>query len=61
MSLCLVRFAQSKHIISKTMLAMLLFSLAALSSGTKEIAIISPALLAILDWFFYCRRGLEII
>lgn len=52
MVLCLILFVRSTSIIAKMVLVLVLSSLAALSTGTKEIAIISPVLLIIIDWFF---------
>jgi tetratricopeptide (TPR) repeat protein len=51
-SLCFVMrsFSQSRTV--QYSLTVLLFVLLALSCGTKEIAIISPLLLLIVDWFF---------
>jgi len=55
MVLCLLKFAQAKSFGAQTFLGTLLFGIAALSCGTKEIAIISPALLIIVDWFFIAQ------
>lgn len=55
MVLCLLKFAQAQSTFSKSFFGALLFGIAALSCGTKEIAIISPALLVIFDWFFIAQ------
>jgi tetratricopeptide (TPR) repeat protein len=55
MVLCLLKFAQAQSATSKGVFGALLFGIAALSCGTKEIAIISPALLVIFDWFFIAQ------
>lgn len=54
MSLCYLKFTQTFGT-QKLLLGSLLFALAGLSCGTKEIAIISPALLVIIDWFFIAQ------
>lgn len=55
MCLCLLKVAQAKTTGHKTMLALLLFGLGFLSTGTKEIACISPALLLLFDWFLIAQ------
>lgn len=57
MVLCLILFVHSTSIMLKALLVMLLCGFAALSTGTKEIAIISPVLLLIVDWFFLSHAG----
>src|SRR3990167_5448361 len=55
MSLTLIFFSRAQSLASKGFLLILLYCLAALSCGTKEIAIISPALLILIDWFFIAQ------
>lgn len=55
MCLCYIKFAQAKKTVSKIALGCLLFLLTILSCGTKEISIISPALLLLVDWFFIAQ------
>lgn len=52
MVLCLILFVRAPSALSKTICATLLCIFAALSTGTKEIAIISPVALLIVDYFF---------
>ncbi len=51
MILCFVLFCQVQNLLSKTFFLVSTFCLAALSTGTKEIAIIGPVLLLLIDWF----------
>lgn len=55
MCLCLLKVSQAKAAGEKTALTALLFVLAFFSTGTKEIAFISPALLLLFDWFFIAQ------
>lgn len=55
MILCFYQLTQTKNVITKAVLTFLLFILALFSCGTKEIAIISPALLILFDWFFVAQ------
>lgn len=55
MSLCYIKLAHAKNKTSKTTLGCLLLLLTLLSCGTKEISIISPALLLLIDWFFIAQ------
>lgn len=55
MSLCYLKFVLAKNHTTKIFLGFLLFSLSILSCGTKEIAIISPMLLLLVDWFFIAQ------
>ena len=61
LALCLVffRFTQTKYIVLKIAYLILLFMLAVLSCGTKEIAVVSPFLLIIIDWFFVAQGSWE--
>ena len=52
MILCFYFLAQAKNSFSKIILTVFLFTLGLFSCGTKEIAIISPALIFVFDWFF---------
>lgn len=56
-ALCLVFIIRNhtQSSIKRLLLTGLLFALAILSCGTKEIAIISPALLLLVDWFFVAQ------
>jgi len=55
MSLCLLKYTAATNPIIRFVLSLLLFALAVFSCGTKEIALISPALLVLLDWFFIAQ------
>ena len=54
--LCFVKIVRAKHIISKSLLTGLLVFLGILSCGAKEIAIVSPLLLLMVDWFFLAEE-----
>ncbi len=55
MILCFFFVARASATLSKALLTILLFVLALFSCGTKEIAIISPALVLLFDWFFVAQ------
>lgn len=55
MILCNLYRSYSQKLLNRTLLTLLLYVLAAFSCGTKEIAIISPALLLLVDWFFIAQ------
>ncbi len=55
MLICLQRFACSTSRMSGYVLLITLYLLAFLSCGSKEIAIIAPALLMLFDWFFIAQ------
>lgn len=55
MCLCLLNIAYAKNAAKKTGLSIVLFILALISTGTKEIAFISPALLVLFDWFLIAQ------
>jgi protein O-mannosyl-transferase len=55
MTLCFFFVTQAHNIVAKTLLTALLFVLALFSCGTKEIAIIAPALIFTFDWFFIAQ------
>lgn len=59
MVLCLILFVRSTSLVLKSFLVVLLSTLAAASTGTKEIAIISPVLLLIIDWFFLAQGSFK--
>lgn len=55
MILCIMKMEQAKTTFAKGILGISLFGIAILSTGTKEIAIISPALFLLIDWFFIAQ------
>ena len=55
--LCFLHFTQTKTFWLRIMLATLFFALIILVTGTKEIAIVTPALLLLIDWFFVARAS----
>ncbi|MDR3550255.1 MAG: tetratricopeptide repeat protein, partial [Candidatus Babeliales bacterium] len=55
MSLCLLKYTAAKDPVVRFVLSLSLFALAVFSCGTKEIALISPALLVLVDWFFIAQ------
>jgi tetratricopeptide (TPR) repeat protein len=55
MSLCFLLFCFAKNGLLKALYASLLCALAAFSCGTKEAAIVGPALIMLLDWFFVAQ------
>ncbi len=55
MSLCFLLLARERRDVMRSSLIALLLVLAALSCGTKEIAIVSPVLLLLVDWFFVAQ------
>jgi len=55
MVLCLLNYAYARSSTSRFMSACGLFVSAILACGTKEIAIIAPALLLLVDWFFIAQ------
>ncbi len=52
---CFLLLNSVQNTVGKALLGLLLFVLAALSTGTKECAIISPVLLVLVDWFFVAQ------
>lgn len=56
---CFLLLARSKNGAQRVFLTLLLLVLAALSCGTKEIAIMSPFLLVVFDWFFVAQGNLQ--
>lgn len=59
MCLCLLKFSQAKTTATRIILGILLFVLALFSTGTKEIAFISPALLLLFDWFLIAQGDIK--
>ena len=55
MIFCFLKRCYAQTTFARYFFTVLLFCLAAISCGTKEIAIISPALLLIIDWFFVAQ------
>jgi len=53
--LCYYFLAKAQNKVSKILLTTLFFTLGLFSCGTKEIAIISPALIVLFDWFFVAQ------
>ena len=51
--------AKSSNSAVQLVLTIILFILASLSCGTKEIAIISPLLIALFDWFFIAQGNIK--
>lgn len=52
MTLTFLHLSYARTLFKKCMLTLLLFVFAILACGTKEIAIIAPLLLVLIDWFF---------
>ena len=61
MTLCFLKMSQAKAHLPKIIFMFVLFILAGLSCGTKEIAIISPALIILVDWFFVAQGNWQSI
>jgi len=61
MLLCALKFSQVSSIVLKCALCVLLFGLAIFSCGSKEIAVISPALLVLFDWFFMAQGNWQLL
>jgi len=55
MALVFTLLTRVQSIVGKIILTLLFFSLTFLSSGTKEIAIISPAVILLVDWFLLAQ------
>ncbi len=60
-SLCFLLLERAKNSITRIVLTVVFFTLAALSCGTKEIAIISPFLLLTFDWFFIAQGNMQLL
>lgn len=59
MSCTFLAYSYSKTLWAKVSLFLIYFGLAFFCTGTKEIAIITPFLILLLDWFFVARGSLE--
>lgn len=59
MSLSLLLFDRAKTMGSKIVFIALLFIVGILSCGTKEITIVSPVLLLLVDWFFIAQGDMQ--
>lgn len=59
MALCFLLFNNVQNNVAKIGLGVSLFVLAALSTGTKEYAFISPFLLLLVDWFFVAQGDVK--
>ena len=59
MTFCFLKLCYAKTIFGRRLATILLFCVAALSCGTKEIAIISPALILLVDWFFVAQGDFQ--
>lgn len=55
MTLCFLLFSFSSSLIIKSIMPVLLFLLAFFACGTKEIVIVTPAVLLLMDWFFVAQ------
>lgn len=55
MALCFIKLAQTQQAFARFALTILLFCLALFSCGTKEVALISPLLILIVDWFLVAQ------
>lgn len=58
-ALCFLLLERATTFLSRTGLTILLFVLATFSCSTKEIAIISPFLLMLFDWFFIAQGSVQ--
>lgn len=59
MTICLLAIGFTKNFTGKIILGSTMLALALLSCGTKEIAIISPVLFLLVDWFFIAQGQWE--
>ena len=57
--LCFLWQQYTSNFTTKILLTLPLFGLCALVTGTKEIAIVAPALLLLVDWFFVAQGSLS--
>lgn len=55
MSLCFLLMHRTQNSVTKMIATTLLFVSAFLATGTKEIAIVAPFMILLLDWFFVAR------
>lgn len=54
--LCFVKMSSSKSVLVKGLLGLLTFVVGLLACGTKEIVIVTPFLLVLVDWFFISQE-----
>ncbi len=59
MVFCFLQLNAARTATIKYSLVVLLFALALISCGTKEIAIVSPLLILMVDWFFVAQGSIE--
>ena len=59
MTLCFLSLNHTKNQLKTALLTLLFFTFAIFSTGTKEIAIVTPALILLVDWFFVARGSLQ--
>lgn len=59
MLLCYVGFSYAQNTFSRACYAIALLLCAAISCGTKEITIVAPALLCLVDWFFIAQGNIS--
>ncbi len=59
MILCFLHQQYTSNIFVKTVLITTLFTLSILVTGTKEIAIVAPILLILVDWFFIAQGSFQ--
>lgn len=59
LGLCFLLYNQATDRISRGVLCTLLFIIAAFACGTKEIAIVAPALILLTDWFFVAQGNIQ--
>jgi uncharacterized membrane protein HdeD (DUF308 family) len=57
--LLFLQLTQAQTFLKKSFLTILLFCIGFLSCGTKEIAILSPVMLLLIDWFFVAQGNLH--
>ncbi len=55
LSLCFLHITTTSNLITKTLLTQFFFFLSILAYGTKEIAIVTPLLIILIDWFFVAQ------
>jgi len=59
MSVCFLLITETRSFILKTLLTALLFCLSFFACGTKEIFIVAPFLLLLIDWFFVAQGDIK--
>ncbi len=55
LSLCFLHMTYATKILKKVLLTQLFFALGILACGTKEIVIVTPVLIGLVDWFFVAQ------